>query len=270
MAGIDSALFDLSALDALARGNSAIHRLDPRAKLVTCLVYLVCIASFDKYSLSALLPYLVFPVALAGSARLPFAFLAKRVLVVAPFAVLIGIFNPFFDRQILFHLGPVAVTGGWVSFASILLRFVLTIGISLVLIATTSFPGVCLALEGIGAPRIFAVQLLLLYRYLFVLVQEALRMVRARALRSFHGRGQDMRVFGKLIGQLLLRTLERAQRIHRAMLCRGFRGEFHSLRRLHIGRREVVFTCGWSATFLLLRFVNLTQLFGSRIMELLQ
>ena len=270
MAYIDSAFFDIGALDALARGDSAVHRLDPRAKLVTCLVFLLCIASFDKYAISALVPYLVFPVALAGSARLPFAFLAKRLLIVAPFAVFIGIFNPFLDRQILFHLGPLAVTGGWVSFASILLRFVLTIGIALVLIATTSFPGVCLALEGIGAPRVFAVQLLLLYRYLFVLVDEALRMVRARSLRSVQRHGQGMRVFGKLVGQLLLRTLERAQRIHRAMLCRGFTGEFRTLRRLHFGRKELVFTCGWSAFFILLRLVNLPQLFGSWIMELLR
>lgn len=268
MADIDSAIFDISALDAMARGDSTLHRLDPRAKLVTCLVFLVCIASFHKYTVAALLPYLIFPLALAAGARLPFAFLVKRVLVVAPFAVLVGILNPLFDRQILLHLGPLAVTGGWVSFASILLRFVLTVGIALVLIATTGFPGVCLALEGIGAPRIFAVQLLLLYRYLFVLVHEASRMARARSLRSFQGRGQGIRVFGKLIGQLLLRTLERAQRIHRAMLCRGFNGEFHSLRRLEIGRKELVFTLAWSAFFILLRLVNLSELLGAWFMEL--
>ena len=270
MAGIDSTIFDIGALDALARGNSAVHRLDPRAKLVTCLVFLVCVASFDKYTISALLPYLVFPVVLAASAGLPFGFLAKRLLLVAPFAFFIGIFNPLFDHRVLLHLGPLAVTGGWVSFASILLRFVLTISIALILIATTSFPGVCMALEGIGAPRVFAVQLLLLYRYLFVLVNEALRMVRARALRSFHGRGMGMRIFGQMIGQLLLRTLERAQRVHLAMRCRGFDGEIRSLRRLHIGRAEVFFTGGWSLIFVLLRCVNLPQLFGSWLTELLR
>lgn len=270
MAGIDSTIFDIGALDALARGNTAVHRLDPRAKLVTCLVFLVCVASFDKYTIAALLPFLVFPVVLAASAGLPFGFLGKRLLVVAPFAVFIGIFNPFFDHRVLLQLGPVAVTGGWVSFASILLRFVLTISIALILIATTSFPGVCMALEGIGAPRVFAVQLLLLYRYLFVLVNEALRMVRARALRSFHGRGLGMRIFGQMIGQLLLRTLERAQRVHLAMLCRGFDGEIRSLRRLHIGRAELLFTGGWSALFVLLRLYNLPQLLGSWITELLR
>lgn len=268
MAGIDSTIFDIGALDTLAQGDTAVHRLDPRAKLVTCLAFIVCVASFDKYTISALLPFLIFPVVLAGRAGLPFGFLAKRLLVVAPFAIFIGIFNPFFDRAILFHLGPLAISGGWVSFASILLRFVLTIGIALILIATTSFPGVCMALEGIGAPRVFAVQLLLLYRYLFVLINEAMRMVRARALRSFHGRGLGMKIFGQMVGQLLLRTLDRAQRVHLAMLCRGFNGEIRSLRRLHIGRAELLFTGGWTALFVLLRLVNLPQLLGSWVTEL--
>ena len=96
------------------------------------------------------------------------------------------------------------------------------------------------------------------------------RLVRARALRSFGGRGQGLRVYGKLLGQLLLRTLERGQRVHLAMLSRGFSGEFHSRRRQHIGRAELLFTGGWSAFFILLRLVNLPQLFGTWIMELLR
>lgn len=268
MAGIDSSFFDITALDGLARGTTFVHRLDPRAKLVTSLVFIVTIASFDKYALSALLPFLVYPVALLAGARLPAGFLLKKLLIVAPFAFFIGIFNPLFDQRILFHLGPLAVTGGWVSFGSILLRFLLTIGIALILIATTSFPGVCMALEKIGAPRVFAIQLLLLYRYLFVLVSEALRMTRARALRSFHGRGLGMRIFGQMIGQLLLRTFDRAQRVHLAMLCRGFNGEIRSVRRLHIGLAEVAFTLGWSGLFVFFRLVNLPHLLGAWIMEL--
>jgi len=267
MAVIDSTVFDLSALDALAQRDSFVHRLDPRAKLITALIFVVTVASFGKYSVSALLPYLVFPAALIAGGRLPLGLLARKLLLVAPFAVFIGIFNPLLDHHILFHLGSLPVTGGWVSFCSILLRFVLTIGIALILIATTSFPGVCLALEKIGAPRVFAVQLLLLYRYLFVLVDEALRMARARALRSFHGRGLGPRILAGLIGQLLLRTLDRAQRIHLAMLCRGFTGELHTLRRLHFGATEVIFTLGWSALFLFFRLVNIAQVLGTLVLE---
>jgi cobalt/nickel transport system permease protein len=262
MAKLDSAFFDIGTLDTLACRDSAIHRLDPRAKVVTTLVFVLVVVSFGRYEISALLPFGLFPLTLILLADLPPGYLLKKLLVAAPFALCIGIFNPFFDRQILLQIGPLELAGGWVSFASILLRFTLTVLAALVLIATTSFTGICMALERLGAPRVFALQLHFLYRYLFVLIDEAQRLARARALRSFGGRGQGMKVFGQMIGQLLLRTLDRAQRLHLAMLCRGFDGESRRLRPLRIGRPEIVFTLGWSAAFVFFRLYNLPQLLG--------
>jgi cobalt/nickel transport system permease protein len=263
--GFDAGLFDLGRLDRLATQESPIHSLDPRAKLVTTLVFLVCVVSFGKYEVSALLPFFVFPVVLATLGGLPLGYLARRVLTVAPFAFFVGIFNPFLDRQPLFFQGPNAVSGGWVSFASILVRFTLTVGAAFTLIATTSFHGVCLALARLGTPRVMANQLLFLYRYLFVLGDEAVRLVRARALRSFGGRGMGMRIYGHILGHLLLRSLARAQRVHLAMCCRGFDGEIHLSRRLKLGRREAAFTLGWSAVFVALRLYNVPQLVGGAL-----
>jgi cobalt/nickel transport system permease protein len=267
MAKIDSAFFDIGTLDTLACRDSAIHRLDPRAKLVTTLVFILVVVSFDRYAISALLPFGLFPLALIILADLPPRYLLKKLLLAAPFALCVGIFNPWLDRQTLLQFGPLAIPGGWVSFASILLRFTLTVLAALVLIATTSFAGVCRALEGLGAPRVFALQLLFLFRYLFVLLDEAQRLARARALRSFGGRGPGMQVFGHLTGQLLLRTLDRAGRVHLAMLCRGFDGELRLPRRARIGRPEIVFTLGWSAVFIALRLYNVPQLLGRLLTE---
>jgi cobalt/nickel transport system permease protein len=189
---------------------------------------------------------------------------------VSPFALLIGIFNPLMDRDILITLGGLDITGGWVSFVSILLRFFLTVGAALVLIAATGFNAVCMGLEKLGTPRVFVVQLMFLYRYIFVLVDEAARMVRARSLRSFGHNGTGLRVFGNMVGQLLLRTMDRAQRIHLAMRCRGFDGQIHLMKRLKIGPREIFFTVGWSALFIVMRFYNFPQLVGSAFTEFLK
>lgn len=260
--GIYAGFFDLGRLDRLAYLDSPIHRLDPRAKLVTTMVFLLCVVSFGKYQVSALLPFFLFPVVLASLGRLPLGYLGRRVLAVAPFAFFIGVFNPLLDREPLFYLGSLGVSGGWVSFASILLRFALTVGMAFILIATTSFHGVCMALGKLGAPRLMANQLLFLYRYLFVLGDEAMRLIRARALRSFDGRGMGMRVYGHMLGHLLLRSLGRAQRIHLAMRCRGFDGEIRLLRRLKLGGREIAFTLGWCAVFLAFRFYNVPRFLG--------
>jgi len=260
---IDATFFDIGRLDQLAQQHTPMHRLDPRAKVLTTMAFIVAVVSFPKYEVAGLVPFLVFPVMFATVGQLPLALIIRKVVVVAPFAVMVGIFNPFFDREILIRLGSIGISGGWVSFASIMLRFCLTIGMAFVLIATTSFQGVCLALLRLGLPKVLTVQLLFLYRYIFVLGDEAIRVVRARALRSFAGRGLGIRVFASVVGHLLLRTLQRAQRVHLAMLSRGFDGEMRMLRPWQVCAVDVVFVLGWWAAFAVMRMYNLPQLLGA-------
>jgi cobalt/nickel transport system permease protein len=263
MAKIDTSFFDIGQLDRLAQQNTLIHRLDPRAKLLTSIVFLITVISFPKYEVAALLPFFIYPVVLITVGQLPVGFILRKIIVVAPFAFMVGIFNPFLDRETLVHLGPISLSGGWISFVSILLRFCLTIGTAFLLIATTSFHGLCLGLLRLGLPKVLTVQLLFLYRYIFVLGGEAMRVVRARALRSFGKRGLGMKVFASVVGHLLLRTMDRAQRVHRAMLSRGFDGEIRVLRPLQIALPDVLFTLGWLAAFAVMRNYNLPQLFGA-------
>ncbi len=263
MKSIDGSFFEIGYLDQLASQETAIHRLDPRAKIITTLGFLMAVVSFHKYEIAALLPFALYPIVLAASGRVPITYLGKRLLAVAPFAILVGIANPWLDRETLLNIGSVGVSGGWVSFSSILLRFLLTIGTAFILIATTSFTTICLGLQRLGVPQVLTVQFLFLYRYIFVLGEEAVRLVRARALRSFGKRGLGMKVFASLVGQLLLRTLDRAERIHTAMRCRGFDGEIRTSKTLSIGRAEVLFTLCWCAGFALFRFINIPHALGA-------
>lgn len=259
MPKIDSAFFDIGYLDTLSYQDTPIHRLDPRSKLIVTLVFIVTIVSCDRYEISGLLGFFIFPVVMIARGNLPVGYLLKKLLMVAPFAFFVGVFNPLFDREIVISFQAFDISGGWLSFFSILLRFTLTVSAALILIATSGFPRVCLALEKLKAPRVFAVQLLFLYRYIFVLTGEALRLVRARALRTFDGKGGGVRVAGSMIGHLLLRTMSRARRIHLAMLCRGFDGEIRTLRPLHATGRDVGFVIFWLAVFILLRLYDLTE-----------
>jgi cobalt/nickel transport system permease protein len=270
MAEIDSAFVDLGLLDALAGRDSSIHRLDPRVKVLTAAAFVLCVVSYDKYVIAAMLPFALFLSLITGLAGVPAGLILKRLALAAPFAVLLGLFNPFFDRQILLHLGPVAVSGGWVSFLSILLRFGLTVGAMLLLIAVTGFNGVCMALEKMGMPKILAVQLLLLYRYIFVLADEGQRMHRARALRSFDGRGTGITVYGHLVGGLLLRTLDRAQRVHLAMLCRGFDGTIRTSRPPRLVARDVLLFALACLLLIGMRRYDCSLLLGQLLTRLVQ
>ena len=262
MSTVAAGLSALDRLDRLARLDTAVHRVDPRAKVLTTAVFIVCVVSNGKYDLIGLLPCACFPVVLAAEGALPLGFLGKLLLMASPFAIVMGAFNPLFDREVVAYLGSIPVTGGWVSYASIVLRFLLTVAAALVLTATTSFAGVCLALEKLKVPEVLVTQLLLLYRYIFVLGEEAQRMGQARRLRSFGRRGMGWRVYGQMLGQLLLRTFARAQRIYLAMKSRGFDGSVRVARPLHFGPGDLAFTLVWSALFVLFRAVNLPLALG--------
>lgn len=266
MAAIESAIFDIGRLETLAGGDTAIHRLDPRIKLLTGIFFVVTVVSFGKYTLSALLIFFLFPVSMLLQAQLPPLYLLKKLALALPFVFFVGIFNPVLDREVLFYLGPLGISGGWVSFLSILLRFTLTVLTVFILIATTGVMGLSMALEKLGVPNTFATQLLFLYRYLFILVAEAGRLVRARALRSFDGRGLGWQVTSHMVGHLLLRTLNRARRIHLAMLSRGFTGEIRLTRPVHLGAADIRFLIFWCSFFTLMRLFDLPRLLGELLL----
>ena len=265
MALLDTGLPELGQLDALSRRDTPIHRLDPRAKLVTTLAFLVCVVSHDRYAISALMPYWVYPVFLCALGDVPLAYISKKVLWVAPLAIVLGALNPLLDRSGVRIAGEVVIAGGWVSLLSILFRVLLTVATTLTLIAVTGFDALCSALLRLRAPRALVVQLMFLYRYLFVLVDQMGRVVRARRLRSAGRRGRELGSYGPLIGTLFLRTLDRAQRIHRAMVCRGFSGVIHPERTLRFGIADLLFTLGFIGFFLALRTLHLPVWFGQLI-----
>ena len=262
MALVGSSIFDIGRLETLARGDSPVHRLHPGVKLSATLLFCIAVVSCPRYEVGRLLPFLLYPVALIALADLPAGYLIKKILPAAPFVILLGIANPFLDRAVLLKIGSLDIGGGWFSFASIVIRFFLTVLSVLILIACTGFDAVCATLGLMGIPRVVVVQLLFLYRYLFVLGEEASRMALARSLRSFGKRGMEMNVAVRMIGQLLLRTLDRAHRIHLAMLCRGFDGEIRLRRDFRVRYTDAVFLAAWAAVFAVLRFVDVAGWMG--------
>lgn len=262
MSTIDGAILDFKRLDTLASGDTALHRLDPRAKVVVTALFIMAVISHDRYAITRLLPFFIFPAALIAAGNLPLNYIVRKILLLCPFVIMVGIFNPFIDRSTVVQLGAIGISGGWLSFVSIIIRSTLTVGTAFVLLALTGFPSICMALEQLGMPRPFTVQLLFLYRYIFVLTDEAGRASRARELRSCGKKGQGMTSFTALVGHLLLRTWQRAERIHVAMLSRGFDGSFRSSRKSSFGRREVLFVALWGAFLVTARFIDLPRLIG--------
>ena len=147
----------------------------------------------------------------------------------------------------------------------LILAILLTTAAALLLVASTGMPAIGVALRQLRVPEAFVTQLQLLYRYLFLLGEEAMRMERARDLRSCGRRGTGLWVSGTLLGALLLRAVARAQRIYDALLLRGYSGSIPTAAGRPMARRDLSFLLGWSAAFLFCRKVPVGELLGHAV-----
>lgn len=266
MSKMESSWLSLRQLDEMASHKTLIHGINSCAKLLTTVAFLTVVASFGKYEISALFPMFFYPLSLVILGQLPVGLILRRVLLAVPFVLFIGIFNPLLDQVPIMQIGPYLISGGWISFISILLRFLLAVTGALILVATTGIDAIGMALLKLKIPHAFVIQLLFMYRYLYVLVEELIRTVRAHSLRSFQGNGIQYKVWGSLLGQLLLRTIDRAGRIYQAMLCRGFQGEIRLSGQKKITGTDVIYFLWWSFFFIIVRYVNIPQWLGRLIM----
>ncbi len=115
MSRIDAALRDLRSLEALAGRDTAGARLDARAKIITTFVFVVVVVSFDRYSVSALLPLAAYPLLLAVLGEVPAAPVLRKLALAAPFAVMVGLFNPLLDRVPMLAFGDTTIAAGWAA-----------------------------------------------------------------------------------------------------------------------------------------------------------
>jgi len=270
MAQFESALNDIRALERLAARDSPVQRLDPRAMVIVTAAFLITVVSFPKYEIAGLVPLVLYPAILVAVGNLPLRVLVRYLLLAAPFAVLVGLFNPLLDRAITARLGALAVSGGWLSFLSILARFLLTVSAALLLLAATGYSALCSALGRLGMPRLLTTQFLLLYRFIFIVADEAQRMVRAYVLRSRRAGGMPLRVWSSLTGNLLLRAYDRGLRVHTAMLSRGFDGFMRSRHTPHWSWLDSGFVLACAGFFLLARFGHPAELLGRWVLQVLR
>lgn len=227
-------------------GDSPIHRLDARVKLVAVLGYTVILISFGRYAIADLVPMLVLPLGLLWFAQVPVWFALRRVLILSPFILMLVLMSPLYDRDshvVTFGPWHYVISGGWLTAGNVALKFTCGVLALTALMCVTPFALLLEALRRMGLSQVVVLQLGFLYHYLFVLLDEAMRIRRARDFRgaALAPAGRRLAAAGGVIGSLFVRTLDRAQRVHLAMAARGYRGEPHSLSQLHLAPTDVVF-----------------------------
>ncbi|MHB1357272.1 MAG: energy-coupling factor transporter transmembrane component T family protein [Anaerolineae bacterium] len=264
------ALTDIRVLEALAAKDTFLHRLHPVVNVAVTMGFIIAVTSYGKYELAAMLPLVLYPLFVFVSGEIPLHLILPRLLPILPLVLGVGAFNPLYDRQTLAVIAGVAISAGWVSFLSIVLRCCLSVISALLLISVVGINGFSVALRTLRVPQIIVVQLTLTFRYIQVLGEEAGRIVLAYRLRAPGQRGIAIRQWGPLTGQWLLRTLKRAERVHQAMLCRGYKGEMPTLRDIPFNLVDLSYLLGWATFFTTIRLINIPQVIGAFALGLLK
>jgi cobalt/nickel transport system permease protein len=256
-------ILDADLIDRHAYQDSVIQRLDPRAKLLATMFFIISVVSFPKYAVGELFPFFLFPMTMAIFGFVPAKLLFRQLALASPFIILVGLFNPFLDRTPV-HLNSFTINAGWLSFMSILLRGALCVASAVILIATTSFPRLVDAMRFFKIPSAFAVQLMLLYRYLFVLLGEAQKINHAFLLRSGNSR-PTIAIAGSALSSLLIRTINRGEAIWNAMQARGFEGDILTSQQMKWKAKDSLFLCAVLVLSVLFRIFPLNQLLASLV-----
>lgn len=262
MANITQIFYKMFILDELADKKTAIHRVNPAIKVIITLIYLLLVVSYNKYDITGMIPLFFYPVIIMAAGEIPIKVILGGILLSAPLVIGVGIFNPLLDRTIAATLAGVSISAGMLSFISLLIKCSLTVSAAILLLATTGINKIAAALLKLHIPQIFITQLLLTYRYIFVLMEEATNVNNAYSLRASYQTGVRRDVWGSLIGSLLLRTYDRAVRLYQAMKLRGFENHYFGVESGRILKSDLVYFLGWTAFFLIARFINITEILG--------
>ena len=230
--------------ESFAQGNSVLHRLDPRLRIVFATLLSILLAV--SMAFPTLFAGLALSVCLIEVSGLPLVEVAKRLTVINLFNVILFLVLPFtYEGMPAFFVGPLACTReGLLLAARISLKSNAILMVFIALIATMPIATLGHGLHRLHMPKKLVYLLLIAYRYVFVLEQEYQRLNTAIRVRGFVPKTNlhTYKTYAYLFGMLLVRSLARADRVYQSMLCRGFKGKFYCIHRFSFSRTDRIWT----------------------------
>lgn len=226
-----------------------------RSALLVMVLFVFALLSVPKFNLPGVIAFGAFPLFLISAAKLHVGIMVKRLLLISPFVLFMAAGNLFLDRNPVILIYGITFSGGMISGTVIVAKTIISVAGLLSVTSSIPFYRICRALEALHVPDVLITQLILLDRYRSVLHEEAQSMLKARNIRSFGRKGKELFRTAPLIGSLLLRTTNRAERLYRSMSARGFQGGLGSRSAENISTSDWKTIGIWSFLFLSLRLI---------------
>jgi cobalt/nickel transport system permease protein len=230
-------------LEEFAEGNSFFHRLDPRVKFITAIPYIFVIAVMQERRgpfLSLIISFLM-----VAFSRISFKNLIGRLVVVNTFILILWIFIPFsYPGEVVFNIGSLKATReGFLYVLSITLKANAIVLATIAILGTSEVFSLAHALVHLKVPDKLVHLFFFFYRYISVLHEEYTRLKNAMTIRCFRPKASihTYKTYAYLVGMLIVRSYERSQRIYKAMLCRGFNGNFNIMSHFKLKKADMLF-----------------------------
>ena len=224
--------------------TSWIHRINPCIRIVYAVLYSFVITLMQQFP--TLLTALFISIFLVFLARLDLREICKRLTIVFWFLIFVWIFLPItFGGEILYNAIFFNISNqGVILSAQITLKTTAILFVFISLITTMRIYTLGYALNNLKLSNKLVHLLLMTYRYIFVIENEYRRILTAIKIRGFRSQTNihSYKTYAYLIGMIFVRALIRAERVHQAMLCRGFKGKFYTLEKFDKQRKDYIFT----------------------------
>ena len=233
-------------IDRYSGLDSPVHERDARAKTLALFAIIIACVTTPPRAWFAFCLYAGLVVVITVASRVPFRYLLTRMLVVVPFILAVAVFMPFM------HDGRPVVEWGWLTVSeeglltlwNVAAKSLISVSCVILLTSTTRFNDLMRGFERLRVPAFFTTVTSFMYRYVFIIVDEAERMKRARDSRNYKGRWiWQARVVGYMIASLFLRSQERAERVYAAMCARGFDGTYPRVSDRRMRLPDYAFLC---------------------------
>ncbi|MFH1594320.1 MAG: cobalt ECF transporter T component CbiQ [Candidatus Omnitrophota bacterium] len=235
-------------IDEHSNIDSYIHRLDPRIKIIALFAFILFVIITGPTSFIAFALYGALIGILILLSKIPLKFILKRSLVIIPFVVMTAVFIPFSKKGEIaggYSFGTFKLTvtyDGLIIFWNILVKAFLCILSMIVLITSTKLSDFLKALEKLRFPSVFIMILSFMYRYIFVLQDELMKMRQAKEARFVGGsRWFHTKVLANIVGVLFIRTYERGENTYLAMCSRGFDGKIKTMNSFQVRMKDLCF-----------------------------
>jgi cobalt/nickel transport system permease protein len=220
-----------SFIDKYSELKSPIHEITPGVKIAVFLLFIIMIVLAPPSKMGQFAGFLAMLSVAVFISKVPPLYILKRSLLVLPFVVFVAVTAPFQSHNPYKDYFAVIFLKSWLSAAALTL-----------LSATTAFPDFLKGMESLKVPKIMITLLSFMYRYVFVLMDEVMRMETARDSRYFGGHyRRQVKAYAGMIGSLFIRTYERAERVYQCMAARGFNGRMNSLNRFELSQYDAIF-----------------------------